>query len=103
MKVTWSPLAQYQRKETARYIRREFGLKAVKKFSQNIRMWVSLIISNPAIGPKESLLQDRKRDYRSVVISKQNNLVYYDEGDNIYIAALWDTRREPAAQADNIK
>ena len=41
--------------------------------------------------------------YRSIVISKQNKLVYYVEGDNLYIAALWDTRREPRAQADNTK
>ncbi len=55
------------------------------------------------MGPKELLLQDKKRDFRSVVISKQNKLVYYVEGDTLYIAALWDTRREPRLQADNTK
>ena len=30
-------------------------------------------------------------------------LVYYVKDDILHIAALWDTRREPAAQADNQK
>ena len=103
MKVIWSPFALHQRKETARYIHQEFGQKATKKFHQNVLQWVSLIADNPGIGPKELLLQDKKREYRSIVISKRNKLVYYVEGDNLYIAALWDTRREPRAQADNTK
>ena len=103
MKVTWSPLALHQRKETARYIRKEFGQKATKKFHQNVLQWVSLIAANPDIGPKEPLLQGKQWEYRSIVISRQNKLVYYAEGDTLYIAALWDTRREPRAQADNVK
>ena len=57
----------------------------------------------PGIGQKEPLLQGRKRDYRSIVISRQNKLVYYVAGDTLYIVALWDTRREPTTQAANMK
>ena len=103
MNVTWSPFAQHQRKEATKYIRREFGSKATKKFHQNIVQWISLIMGNPGIGQKEPLLQGRKRDYRSIVISRQNKLVYYVAGDTLYIVALWDTRREPRTQADNVK
>lgn len=99
MRVIWSPLAQQQRKNTAKYIRQEFGRKAAEKFHQNIMQWISLITNNPAIGSKDLLLQTRAKEYRSVVISKQNKLVYYVAGDTLHIAALWDTCREPRAQA----
>lgn len=37
------------------------------------------------------------------VIRRLNKVVYYVKGDTIHIAALWDTRREPKAQAANVK
>ena len=30
-------------------------------------------------------------------------LVYYIKGDSIRIAAVWDTRREPKSQANQLK
>ena len=103
MNVKWTKLAQQQRQETAKYIATEFGKKAAGKFYQNVTQWVRSIACNPGIGLKEPLLAERPEGFRSIVISKQNKLVYYVEGDTIYIAALWDTRREPRAQADNVK
>ena len=44
-----------------------------------------------------------KREYRSVVVHRNCKLVYYAEGDTLYIADVWDTRREPRAQADNLE
>ena len=55
------------------------------------------------MGLKEPLLRGLKREYRSVVVHRNCKLVYYVEGDILYIAALWDTRREPRLQADNTK
>ena len=33
--------------------------------------------------------------YRSIVATKYNKIIYFIDGDTIYIADLWDTRREP--------
>jgi hypothetical protein len=30
-------------------------------------------------------------------------MVYFVEGDIIYISAFWDCRRDPAAEADRVK
>ena len=62
-----------------------------------------LIARNPAVGPKEPLLAGRPEEYRSVVAHKNCKLVYYVKDDILHIAALWDTRREPAAQSATTK
>ena len=50
-------------------------------------------------------MQGRSLQFRSLVIHEHYKLVYhYDETtETLRIAALWDTRREPHAQADNLK
>ena len=102
-KVEWSDEARKNFRNTIRYIAYEFGKKAVRKFEANIAQWENLIAMNPAMGPKEPLLQGLKREYRSVVVHRYCKLVYYAEGDTLYIAPLWDTRREPRAQTANLE
>ena len=101
--VEWTDKAMADFQRTTRYIIAEFGRKAAGKFEQNITEWEALIVRNPAIGMKEPQLAHRPEGFRSIVISRQNKLVYYVQGETVYIAALWDTRREPRAQADNLK
>ena len=62
-----------------------------------------LLAANPRLGITEPLLAGRKREYRSIVVHKLFKLVYYVKDETLYIAALWDTRREPHAQADTTK
>ena len=69
-KVEWSDEARKNFRNTIRYIAYEFGKKAVRKFEANIAQWENLIAMNPAMGPKEPLLQGLKREYRSVVVHR---------------------------------
>ena len=57
----------------------------------------------PNMGKIESYLADLPRSYRSVVVSRLNKIVYYVDGNILYIVALWDTRREPQKQAQQVK
>ena len=102
-KVEWSDEARRDFQRIIRYIAYGFGKKAVRKFEENIAHWERLIALNPAIGPEEAVLQGLEKEYHSVVVHRNCKLVYYVKSDTLYIVALWDTRREPAAQADNIK
>lgn len=45
----------------------------------------------------------KRLEYRSLVVHKHYKLVYHIEADIIYIAALFDTRRNPASLTDHIK
>ena len=55
------------------------------------------------LGKVEPLLVHRKKVYRSIVLTKKNKLVYTIDKDCICVHALWDTRREPKAQASRLK
>ena len=54
----------------------------------------------PSLGKIEPLLADRSRLYRSVVLTRQNKIIYYIQDDTVYIVDFWDTRREPEEQAN---
>ena len=57
----------------------------------------------PTIGKLDPLFAHRRLPYRSIIIRKLNKVVYYVKGDSVHIAAFWDTRREPKAQAGHVK
>ena len=78
-----------------------FGKQAAEKTHARIMQALHLLAANPRLGKEEPLLAGRKREYRSLVVHKLFKLVYYmdEKKQTLYIAALWDTRREPAAQA----
>lgn len=55
------------------------------------------------LGHFEPLLSDYGQSYRSIVINRLNKLIYYIKDNTVLIAAFWDTRREPKAQAQRIE
>ena len=103
MKVSWSKKAGDAVVQTSVYILDKFGPKASEEFLQEVQHVSDLLESNPCLGPIEPLLAQKSKPYRSVVLNHLNKIVYYIKGDNIRIAAFWDTRREPKAQADRLK
>lgn len=58
---------------------------------------------SPGIGKIDPLFSDRARTYRSVIINGLNKLVYFTEGDILYIAGFWDTRMDDEDQATQAK
>ena len=105
MQVTWNKKALNQLDAVMAYGRQEFGERAVQRLYTRIMSYEPLLAANPRLGIAEPLLAGRKRAYRSIVVHKLFKLVYYinEAKQAIYIAALWDTRREPRTQADNTK
>lgn len=57
----------------------------------------------PTMGKIDPLFVHRKQAYRSIIVRRLNKIVYYVQGNTIHIAAFWDTRREPKAQANQTK
>lgn len=103
MKVIWLPQAKKQLRHTANYIFRQFGAKERNEFLQNVYHINALLAENPNMGPVEPLLADRAVMYRSVVANRLNKIVYFIKDDHIEVADFWDTRREPNAQAAQVK
>jgi plasmid stabilization system protein ParE len=103
MRIEWTYLADRQRDQVANYIRKQFGAKRMKVFLKEVRSTTKMLSSNPNIGPIDPLFEDRPIAYRYVIINNLSKLVYYIDDDVIYIAAFWDTRREPKKQAEQVK
>ena len=103
MRVIWDDDASKRLADALEYGRDTFGERAMKKFYARILDYEQLLQSNPRMGKKEPLLEKEPEGYRSLVVHQNYKLVYYVEGNTIYIADLWDTRREPRLQADNTK
>ena len=103
MRVVWDPQAKETRTQVANYIRREFGAKRKTRFLQEVRDMTQQLKRSPGIGQIDPLFRDRARTYRSVIINGLNKLVYFTEGDILYIAGFWDTRMEPEDQANKVK
>ncbi len=105
MKVTWSEQAAESLRDIVSYVRKEFGIYAKQRIIHEVQEFVNLLPQNPQLGKVEPLQQDCSVEYRSYVINRINKVVYYINCDNntIEIVALWDTRREPDAQAELLR
>lgn len=57
----------------------------------------------PELGKIDPLFAHRKQLYRSIIVRRLNKIVYYIKDDTIRITAMWDTRREPKAQARKVR
>lgn len=103
MRVVWTDQAKDGKNWVANYIRRRFGYRYTKKFMQEVDKIVGIVKQQPNIGSFEPLLADLPTSYRSIVVSHLSKIVYYVNGDIIYIVDFWDVRREPDALASQVK
>ena len=99
MRVVWHPHAKEAMNQVADYIRFQFGAKRKRQFKLEVRNTTDILKRNPNIGPIDPLFSDRPKVYRSVIINGLNKLVYYVDGDIIYVAGFWDTRMDEKIQA----
>ena len=99
VRILWASQAQERWQETAIYIRQQWGVFALRKFKEKTEECQDCLEDFPTIGQIEPLLADRTIQYRSLLLGELNKIIYYIDGDIIYIVDFWDTRREPKAQA----
>ena len=103
MRYEWTDYAKRQRDEIAKYIFDRFGEQSILKFRNDVDQAVDMILRFPSIGAIDPLFADRSVTYRSIVVDGLSKMVYRVEDDVIYIAAMWDCRREPQVQAEQVK
>ena len=103
MKVVWLPQAKKQLRQTAVYIRGEFGARHRDDFMEDVLHASRLLGENPNMGKKEPLLAGLPTAYRSLVVNRLNKIIYFINDGHIEVAAFWDVRREPKALAAQVK
>lgn len=102
MIVKWTRKAKRQLQQTVSYIQRNFGDTVVQNYLYDNAHIDTLLSTSPNIGPAEPLLNHRGKMYRSIVVNSRNKIVYSVDDNAITVAALWDTRREPQALANEL-
>ena len=61
-----------------------------------IRDKVEVLIKNPLIGEKEELLEDRKQNYRRLIVTNYKIIYSLNEKvETIKIVDIFDTRQNP--------
>lgn len=103
MKIHWHKRAAAGMQKVEQYILHSFGEKVRQDFSDEIYSSVLALADMPYMGKIDPLFEHRKLTYRSIIVRKFNKIVYYIKDDTIHIAAFWDCRSEPKAQANQVK
>jgi plasmid stabilization system protein ParE len=96
MKIIWGD----QAKEDIELIYQNLALvnkRAAVNLHNNILDRVKMLSSFPTMAPIELLNREQKYQLRSL-LSRNGiyKIVYYVKDDHIYIAQIWDCRRNPA-------
>lgn len=93
MQVKWSRRAGRALDTALAQGAKLFGIRATTLFYNRVKSYEPLLANRP------------RHQYRSLVVHEHFKLIYYIDlpHDTLYIADLWDTRREPSRQADPLK
>jgi plasmid stabilization system protein ParE len=57
----------------------------------------------PQMAAVEPVLINEPQIFRALVVRHNYKVIYYIEGDTIYIAAIWDCRQNPETNEKKIK
>ena len=72
------------------------GPISANKFIEKVNSINRMLIKHPYLGHPEELLANRKFPYRSKSITKFYRMIFYQDGDTIWVVDFWDSRRDPA-------
>ncbi len=96
LEIIWSEFAERQLDDISDYYTYKAGKGVSKKLVQDIIKEANKLASKPFIGQEESLLKDRKENYRYLVHKNYKVIYSVNENDGfVKIADVFDTRQNP--------
>jgi len=93
-RIFWTELAINQLEQIFDYYKYKANIKVAKKIAFQIVDRTILLETNPLIGPKEPLLENRKNEYRYLVEGNYK-IIYFIEENYIKISSIFDSRQNP--------
>ena len=93
MRVLWTKKAIAGWQEVADYILADFGDRAMQTFLEHTEEAEETISLLPNIGSVEWSDTQEGVVYRYVTINRRSKMLYYVDGDTIFIADFWDVRK----------
>lgn len=103
MNIHWHRRAAAQLHQVEEYVLCDFGERIRQEFMDEVEQATLLLAKMPTMGKIDPLFTHRRQAYRSFIVRRLNKIIYYVKDDTLYIAAFWDTRREPNNQAQQTK
>ena len=91
--IVWTNFAKEELKAAYSY-RLNYSIQSAENLLEKILSSIALLTKFPELGPKEPLLNDRKREYRFLVV-KNYKITYYLDLPIVYIMSIFDVRQNP--------
>jgi plasmid stabilization system protein ParE len=79
-----------------KYLHENDAPRAAAKLIGQFRKSAENLANNPNLGIVEPLLAVYPNSYRSLIVRKRHKLIYYVEGETIYIDTIYDCRQQPS-------
>lgn len=102
MKITWSTYALNALYNTFDYVEEHFGKATLSKLKQSVKHINAMLPKQPFAGQIEQLLEESPIQFRSILVSDINRIVYRVTDDEIVVVDFWDMRRDPDFLAKRI-
>lgn len=102
MIVNWSDYAQFEFLKTLDYVEEHFGEQTRNKLFNSVNDTNDTLMRNPFAGRKEPLLENDLIQYRSILVSDINRIIYFVDKGNVNVVDFWDMRRDPDFLAKRI-
>jgi plasmid stabilization system protein ParE len=95
MKIFWTEESHRRLKDIFDYYYLEkLNIAVAQKIVNEVVEYAEILISQPNIGVVEDLLRKRKNNYRYIVCNNYK-IIYWIDGNVIFIATVFDTRQNP--------
>ena len=94
IRIEWSELSERQLKDIFDYYSFAASPRIARKIINRILERVTVLETNPLVGPKEELLIEYPEDFRYLVESNYK-IIYWKKENLITIASIFDCRQNP--------
>lgn len=103
MQIEWSAQAKRELSNIAEYLSDTFGRSSVEKLIESTSRCMKTLSQHPLLGHPEPLLSEKKIEYRSLIFTNHNKIIYYVKEETVRIADIWDMRRNPEILKNRIR
>ena len=101
LKLLFAPEALEDMEDIYHYYAQQNENYAVELYNQIIEE-AEQLQDFPQMAQKESLLEEYKEEYRSLVIQNRYKLVYFVEDETVNVVAVFDCRQNPIKLKNDI-
>lgn len=102
MDIIWLPLAESALDEIFVFYKFK-SLTVARRMIADTGQATRSLAGFPEMGAVESRLSERPEIFRYLVVRHIYKIVYFIKNNHIYIADIWDCRRESATLAGRVK